>query len=65
MDPLDHVVANIHGIDVFGKLSHLKRVDITRGLESGIPPTRPFDQRLLNLWGSARIDVVDNRLLRD
>src|SRR5579883_37264 len=61
MDPVDHVVANIHWISAWRKHFNLKGVSISRGFKGLVPPAGAVQQgRTDGLW-SSRIEIVDDR----
>ena len=60
MNPIDHVVTQIHRVGVRGKHLDLKCVLETRGLESLIPPACALDQRILYRLRCAVIYVIDD-----
>src|SRR5438270_6030451 len=62
MDPLDEVVAHVHGIRVSGQQLNLKGVAESGGLEGLIPPACSFYQGHADRGWSAGIDVVDDGL---
>src|SRR5258708_4020406 len=64
MHPLDDVVAHVHRVGAGRHQLHAKRVAITGGLESLVPPARSFDQRRAHWFGRAAIDVIDDGLDR-
>ena len=64
VDPVDHVVADVHRVGALGQQLHLKRVAIAGGLERLVPPARPFEQRRSDRLGRAAVDVVLDRFLR-
>ena len=61
MHPVDHVVANVHRVGVRRQHLDLKRVAKTSGLKRLIPPRSTFDQRVLNIFWRAAIDVINDR----
>ncbi len=64
VDPVDHVVADVHRVGALGQDVHLERVAEARGLERLIPPAGAFEQRLLHVLRRARVHPVLNRLDR-
>ena len=64
VDPVDHVVADVHRVGAFRQHRNLEAVAETGGFERLVPPARAFDQRLLHVFRRARIHPVLNRLQR-
>ena len=64
VDPVDHVVADVHRIGAVGQHRDLEAVAEAGRFERLVPPARAFDQRLLHVFGRARIDPVLDRLHR-
>ncbi len=64
VNPLDHVVADVHGVGAFGQDFDAKGVPETGSLKCLRPPVGAFDQRGANGLGRAAIDVVDDGLDR-
>jgi hypothetical protein len=58
VDPVDHVVADVHGVGGVGKDGDLEGVLEAGGFEGLIPPACAFDQGFLDVFGSAGIDPV-------
>ena len=63
MDPVDHVVADVHRVGAHGQQLDLEGVAIAGGLERLVPPARPFEQGRTDRLGRAAVDVVLDRLL--
>ena len=62
MDPLDHVVADVHGVCALREDFDAEGVFESGGLKGGGPPAGSFDEGGADgLWGAA-IDVVDDGL---
>ena len=62
MDPLDHVVANVHGVGVGGEDVSLEgSFSPACGLEGLVPPTSAFQEGGADGLGGTVIDVVLNR----
>ena len=64
MDPVDHVVADVHRVGAVGEHRDLEAVAEAGRFECLAPPARAFDQRLLHVFRRARVDPVLNRLDR-
>ena len=64
MHPVDHVVADVHRIGIRRQHPDLKRVTKTGCFESLIPPRSSLDQRVLYVFWSAAVDVINDRLYR-
>ncbi len=64
VDPLDDVVANIHGVGVGREDADLEGVFEAGSLKSGRPPTGAFDEGGADGLGCAAIDVVDDGVYR-
>ncbi len=59
MDPLDHVVADVHGVGVGGEDVNLEgSFSPAGGLEGLVPPACAFEQRGADGFGCAVVDVV-------
>src|SRR5580698_1306971 len=62
--PVDHVVANVHGVGVGGQHGDFESVAETSGFKRLVPPTCAFDQRLLHILRRARVYPVFDGLHR-
>ena len=62
MHPVDHAVADVHRVGAVGQHVHLEPVAEARRVERLRPPARALEQRLLHVFGRARVHVVLNRL---
>ncbi len=62
VDPLDHVVADIHGIGAFGEDFHAEGVLESGGLKGCGPPACAFNEGGADGLGGAAVDVVDDGL---
>ncbi len=62
--PMDHVVADVLGIDALRQHLDPKRVDETGRFEGLRPPARALDEGATDRLGGSRIHVVDDRLDR-
>ena len=62
MHPLDHVVANVHGVGAFGEDFDDEGVFEAGGLEGLVPPGCAFDQRGSDGLGRAAVHVVNEGL---
>src|SRR5437762_5638320 len=60
MDPLDHVIADIHGISIGGHYFDAKGVFVTDCFKGLVPPARTLEQGRTNWLRSAAIDVINN-----
>ena len=60
MDPLDHVVADVHGVGVGGEDVDALKVPLrpAGGLEGLVPPACAFEESGADGFGGAAIDVV-------
>ena len=61
MHPLNHVVADVHGVGVFGQQLHLERVAVAGRLEGLVPPRGPFQQGRAHGLGRPPVEVVHQR----
>src|SRR5882762_3411709 len=64
MNPLDHVVAQIHRVRTLRHQLHAKRMLESRRFERLRPPPRPLQQRRPNWLRRPAIQIIDNRLRR-
>ena len=64
MDPVDHVVADVHRVGALRQHVDLEAVAETGGFERLVPPARAFDERLPDVLRRAVVDPVLNRLHR-
>ncbi len=64
MDPVDHVVADVHRVRAFRQQLHAEGVAIARGLERLVPPPRPLEERRADRLRGPAIHVVGDRFLR-
>ena len=62
MHPVDHVVANVHGVSAIGEHVDLKCIAKSRGLECLVPPPRAFKQGILDVVGRARVHPISDGL---
>ena len=62
MHPLNQVVADVHGVGVFGQQLHSECVAIAGGFKSLVPPARAFEQRRADGLRRAAVEVVDDGL---
>src|ERR1043166_171431 len=62
MHPLNHVVTNIHWIDIRWHHFDTKCIFVSNRSKRLIPPTRSFNQRRTNRLRRSAIDVINNRL---
>ena len=58
MHPVDHVVADVHGVGAVGQHVHLEGVAEAGGLEGLVPPAGAFEQRLLHVFRRAGVHPV-------
>ncbi len=64
VDPVDHVVADIHGIGALGQHGDFEGIAEAGGFKGLIPPAGAFEQRVADVLGRARIDPVFDGLHR-
>src|SRR2546430_9215315 len=64
MNPLNHVVAEVHGIRAFGHQLDAKRALVAGGLKSLTPPTCPFEKHGTNGFRRTAIQVIHDGLNR-
>ena len=56
--PVDHVVADVHGVGALGQHGHLEGIAEAGGFEGLVPPACALDQRLADVFGRARVHPV-------
>ena len=64
VDPLDHVVPDVHRVGAFGQQLDPERVLVPRRLEGLVPPSGPVQQRRADRLGRPTVEIVDDRLDR-
>ena len=60
VDPLDHVVAEVHGVGVFGQEFDAEGVFVAGGFEGLVPPAGAFEEGGADGFGRAAIEVIDD-----
>src|SRR5665213_2045119 len=58
VNPVDHVVADIHGVRSLGQHLHDEGVAEARRRERLLPPSRAFEQSFANVFGRAWVYVI-------
>ena len=63
MDPVDHVVAHVHGVRPLGQHLHPEGVDEAGRIEGVGPPPRPLHQGGAHRFGCRAVHIEDDGLL--
>ena len=58
MDPVDHVVADVHGVGAVGEDVDFEGIAEAGGLERLVPPARAFDEGFADVLGRAGVDPI-------
>src|ERR1019366_1612989 len=58
VDPVDHVVADVHGVGAVGEDGDLEGVAESGGFEGLVPPTGAFDEGAADVLGRAGVDPI-------
>ena len=56
--PVDHVVADVHGVGAVGQHGDLEGIAEAGGFEGLVPPARAFDQRLAHVFRRAGVHPI-------
>jgi len=58
VDPIDHVVADVHGVGAVGEDGDLEGVAESGGFEGLVPPAGAFHEGAADVFGRAGIDPI-------